>query len=414
MYSEVVFFTDVDHLIVKHNSLIESKTDLSEVESKLVALAIVLTRLHEKDPNRDIAIDSTIRIYASDYVKAYSVTLNGAYTAINDALESLFNSYFRMTSPDGVPTDYHWIESKGTGKKLNDGFVEFTFSKKAIELITGFDNKKGNYTSYGIDRISRLKGSYSGRIYELIIQYKNTEVDKSSSKRTTKIFDLENFRLLLGIAMHEYRKKDKPDMIRMDNFKKNVIDIPLAIINQNSDIEAEPHYHKTGKSITGISFSFKFKKDYVSAFIGSKSAENSKASDGEVVDNSEQTGEMRTVGDETKDPKTKPENAPELPSVKNDKDHLGTDIRKEDLEDKANPVQDHIVDFKDMVKVIPGNDKPKVKDIHLVSERTYEMYVNAGGALSIEELTEKCRSNAVAAGTFVLGEIAKLRKACQD
>ena len=404
MYSDVVFFTDVDHLIVKHNSLIESKTDLSEVESKLVALAIVLVRLHEKDPNRNLAIDSTIRIYASDYVKAYSVTLNGAYTAINDALESLFNSHFRMNSIDGIPTDYHWIESKATGKKLNDGFVEFTFSKKAIELITGFDKKKGNYTSYGIDRISRLKGNYSGRIYEIIIQYKNTETDKTSKKKTTKIFDLEDFRLMLGIALHEYRKKDKPTMMRMDNFKKNVIDIPLSIINEHSDIVAEPRYHKTGKTITGISFVFEFKKDYVSSFTGKKIFEDT----AELVDNSDEPGEMRTVGDETKDPKkNKPADKPAIPAVKNDKEHLGTDIRKEDI-DKPNPVQEHIVEYKDLAK--PVQQGSANKDPHQISEHNYKTYVDIGGKLSIEKLTEKCRASAKPAPAFMLGEIGRLRK----
>lgn len=395
MYSDVVLFTDVDHLIVKHNSLVESQTDLSEVESKLVALAIVLTRLHEKDPNRDIAIDSTIRIYASDYVKAYSVTLNGAYTAINDALDSLFNNSFRMVAPNGVPTDYHWIESKGTGEKLNDGFVEFTFSKKAIELITGFDSKKGNYTSYGIDRISQLKGSYSGRIYELIIQYKNTENDKTTNRKTTKIFELENFRLMLGIAPHEYRKKDKPTMMRMDNFKKNVIDIPLEIINQNSDITATAIYHKTGKTITAISFSFEFKKDYVPSFLRGKDTG---------------TGKIRTVGDETKDPKnTKPKDAPDLPTVKDDKEHLGTDLRTEDLKDKVNPVQDHIVDFKDLVKPVPA-DKKKELDVHSIPGHLYSKYEEVGGTLSIEKLTEKCRASTKTAGHFMLTEIAELKK----
>ena len=394
MYSDVIFFTDVDHLIVKHNSLVESKTDLSEVESKLVALAIVLTRLYEKDPNRDIAIDSTIRIYASDYVKAYSVSLSGAYTAINDALNSLFNSYFTMPAPNGILTDYHWIESKGTGEKLNDGFVEFTFSKKAIELITGFDTKKGNYTSYGIDRISRLKGNYSGRIYEIIIQYKNKEVDKTTSKKTTKIFELENFRLMLGIAPHEYRKKDNPTMMRMDNFKKNVIDIPLAIINEHSDIEVEAHYHKTGKTITSISFSFEFKKDYVSAFLSKKG------------DDHEQPNEMRTVGDDTKKP-TQPK---KLTQPKKPSNEGNEDLREEDLESKENPVEQYIVDFRSTVKDRPEVKKPNELDIHLVPERTYKLYVEAGGTLTIDELSDKCRSSCQSSGTYILGEISRLKK----
>lgn len=380
MHSPVILFSDIDHLVVKHNNLIEAKTQLSEIENKVVSLAVVLTRLHAKSPDRDIRIDSTIRIYASDYMKTYSTPLATAYTAINDAMDSLFDRYFTMQSKDGIPTEYRWIQSKGKGEgkgpRLNDGFVEFTFSEKAIELITGLEN--GNYTSYGIERISRLKGNYSGRIYELIIKYKNTEADKSTRQRTTKIFELELFRELLGIADHEYRDTKKPGATRMDNFKKKVIDTSVETINAESDIIATAIYHRTGRSITGISFSFEFKKDYVPTFLRNEK------------DEPQEPGKMRTVGDETKDPKkTKP---------------------IEDLEDKPNPVEEHIVDFKNLVKPVPGNDKPKTKDIYLVSTRTHEMYVNAGGTLTIDELTEKCRSNATAAGAFVLGEIGRLKK----
>lgn len=399
MKSSVILFSDIDHLVVKHNNLIEAKTQLSEIENKLVSLAVVLTRLHAKNPGCDMNIDSTIRIYASDYMKTYSTPITTAYTAINEAMDSLYERTFCMPDQDGTPTHYRWIQSKGKGEKLNDGYIQFAFSTKAVELITGLEN--GNYTSYGIERISRLKGNYSGRIYELIIKYKNIKGDEESTK-TTKVFELENFRELIGIQDHEYRDKKKPGTTRLDNFKKKVIDPSMLTINAESDITATPIYHRTGRSITGVSFSFEFKKDYIPAFLRNEN-------------NAQGTGEMRTVGDETKGTKkTKPKDTPAIPTVDNDQQHLGTDLRKEDLEDKVNPVQNHIVDFKSMVKVSPGNDKPKVKDIHLVSERTYEMYVSAGGTLSIEELTEKCRSNAVAAGTFVLGEIAKLRKACQE
>lgn len=399
MHSPVILFSDIDHLVVKHNNLIEAKTQLSEIENKVVSLAVVLTRLHAKSPERDIRIDSTIRIYASDYMKTYSTPLATAYTAINDAMDSLFDRYFTMQSKDGIPTEYRWIQSKGKGEgkgpRLNDGFVEFTFSEKAIELITGLEN--GNYTSYGIERISRLKGNYSGRIYELIIKYKNTEADKSTRQRTTKIFELELFRELLGIEDHEYRDTKKPGATRMDNFKKKVIDTSVETINAESDITATAIYHRTGRSITGLSFSFEFKKDYVPSFLRNEN-------------NAQGPGEMRTIGDETKDPKkTKPKDAPALPTVKDDKEHLGTDLRTEDLKDKVNPVQDHIVDFKDLVKPVPA-DKKKELDVHSIPGHLYSKYEEVGGTLSIEKLTEKCRASTKTAGHFMLTEIAELKK----
>lgn len=302
MYSDVVFATDVDHLIVKHNSLIESKTDLSEVENKVVALAIVLTRLYE-NTERDMSIDATIRIYASDYSKAYGVLPQTAYNAINEAMNALFDRQFVMTSDKGVPTTYHWLESKANSDnaKLVDGFVELAFSKKAIELITGL-GKGGNYTSYGLERISRLKGSYSGRLYEMIIQYKNTDKVGLNNKKTTRIFSIDDYRELVGVAPHEHREKKDPTVTRLDNLKKYAIEKPLEVINLESDITAEAHYHKTGKRVTGVSFTFEMKKGYVSAF-----AKEATVSPAKSCNDAENTSGMRTVGDETKNkPHQKP------------------------------------------------------------------------------------------------------------
>lgn len=57
MHSPVILFSDIDHLVVKHNNLIEAKTQLSEIEKQIkCSLAVVLTRLHAKSPDRDIRI----------------------------------------------------------------------------------------------------------------------------------------------------------------------------------------------------------------------------------------------------------------------------------------------------------------------------------------------------------------------
>lgn len=409
MKSSVILFSDIDHLVVKHNNLIEAKTQLTEVENKVVSLAVVLTRLHEKNPDRDLSIDSTIRIYASDYMKTYSVPLKTAYSAINYAMDTLYERTFCMPAEDGTPTYYRWLQSKGKGEvageteKLTDGYIQFAFSNKAIELITGLD--KGNYTSYGIERISRLKGNHTGRIYELIIKYKNTEADKTTSLRTTKVFELENFRELLGIEDHEYRDKKKPGTTRLDNFKAKVIDKSLVVINAESDITATAIYHRTGRSITGISFSFEFKKDYVPAFLRDMDQDDGG------------TGEMRTVGDETKDKKDKPKgkvidkpaDAPALPAVQTDEQHLGTDLSKEDI-NKPNPVQEHIVSY-DAIKTVPTEDQKKNTDPHAIPDHLYAKYKELGGKLTKEKLTEKCRASAKSAGHFMLTEITELKKA---
>ena len=47
---------------------------------------------------------------------------------------------------------------------------------------------------------------------------------------------------------------------RSDNFKKWVIEKPIAQINEHTDITVKAEQHKTGRTISGFSFKFKQKQ----------------------------------------------------------------------------------------------------------------------------------------------------------
>ncbi|HCB7983535.1 TPA: replication initiation protein [Escherichia coli] len=61
-----------------------------------------------------------------------------------------------------------------------------------------------------------------------------------------------DFRQKIGVLETEYK--------RMYDFKKYVLDIALKQVNEHTDIIVKVEQHKTGRSITGFSFSFKQKK----------------------------------------------------------------------------------------------------------------------------------------------------------
>ena len=63
---------------------------------------------------------------------------------------------------------------------------------------------------------------------------------------------LTEFRQKLGVLPEEYP--------RMFDFKKYVLDSALKQINAHTDIQVTYEQHKTGRSITGLSFTFKAKK----------------------------------------------------------------------------------------------------------------------------------------------------------
>ncbi|MFW1882828.1 replication initiation protein, partial [Acinetobacter baumannii] len=63
---------------------------------------------------------------------------------------------------------------------------------------------------------------------------------------------LSDFRQKIGVLDTEYK--------RMYDFKKYVLDIAIKQVNEHTDITVKVEQHKTGRSITGFSFSFKQKK----------------------------------------------------------------------------------------------------------------------------------------------------------
>jgi len=71
----------------------------------------------------------------------------------------------------------------------------------------------------------------------------------------TPLITIYDFRQKIGVLETEYK--------RMYDFKKYVLDIALKQVNEHTDINVKVEQHKTGRSITGFSFSFKQKKSAI-------------------------------------------------------------------------------------------------------------------------------------------------------
>src|SRR5690606_16531980 len=95
-----------------------------------------------------------------------------------------------------------------------------------------------------IQQISNLTSAYAVRLYEILIAWRSTG--------KTPLITIYDFRQKIGVLETEYK--------RMYDFKKYVLDIALKQVNEHTDINVKVEQHKTGRSITGFSFSFKQKK----------------------------------------------------------------------------------------------------------------------------------------------------------
>ncbi|ELY5685795.1 replication initiation protein RepM, partial [Acinetobacter baumannii] len=115
------------------------------------------------------------------------------------------------------------------------------FAPAIVPLITRLEEQ---FTKYEIQQISNLTSAYAVRLYEILIAWRSTG--------KTPLITMYDFRQKIGVLETEYK--------RMYDFKKYVLDIALKQVNEHTDIIVKVEQHKTGRSITGFSFSFKQKK----------------------------------------------------------------------------------------------------------------------------------------------------------
>lgn len=227
-------------LVVKDNALIQASYTLDLAEQRLILLAIIEAR----NSGLGITHDTLLRIHASSYSKHFKVNDKTAYTMLKDASKGLFDRYvtYHDKNPkNGKDRSFHcrWVDKVGV--EPDSGIVYMRFTSDVVPLITRLEKQ---YTSYDIAEVANLTSSYAVRLYELIIQWRDVGV--------TQKYNIDELRSKLGVEPEKYKE--------MYNLKIRVIDLAIKQINEHTDIAVKYDQHKTGRTITAISFSFKQKR----------------------------------------------------------------------------------------------------------------------------------------------------------
>jgi plasmid replication initiation protein len=225
-------------LVVKSNELIQATYSLSVIEQRLCLLAIIEARASGKG----ITADNHLTIHASKYAEQFNVSLDAAYKALKDGVINLFERQitvydsYKGTNRKRVTrwvSEITYIESRGE--------IQLIFAPLIVPEIVRLEKK---FTSYEIKQVSGLSSAYALRLFELLIQWKNSP--------KIPIFKIERLREQLGVEPQEYKL--------MSNFKKFVLDKAILEINSKTDLILKYEQIKNGKRITGFNFSIGIRK----------------------------------------------------------------------------------------------------------------------------------------------------------
>ena len=229
----------MSELIVKDNALIQASYTLDLAEQRLILLAIIEAR----NSGQGITHDSLLKIHASSYAKQFNVNDKTAYTVVKDASKGLFDRYvtYHDKNPkNGKDRSFHcrWVDKIGV--EPDSGIVYMRFTSDVVPLITRLES---HFTSYEIEKVANLTSGYAIRLYELLISWR--EVGK------TPTYEIDDLRQKLGVEPDQYKE--------LYNLKIRVLDLAVSQINDFTDITADYEQHKTGRKVTGFTFTFKQK-----------------------------------------------------------------------------------------------------------------------------------------------------------
>lgn len=398
MKSRAILSSSIDHLVYKHNNLIESRYELNKIEQRLILLAIIVTRLNNK--NGCLTDNRKIELSVDDYMMIYGVDLTTAYHAMNDAIDSLYEKSFtpiaEITDYDEPPL-YHWLGHKG--KRLSEGVVEFSFSEKALEYIVDLQN---NFTSYSIANVRSFNCEYSSPLYELVIKMRNTQ------ERATRIYSIDEVRGFLGVKDSHHREKDDPTRTKIAAFRRSVLERAIEDINTLSDIRISYEFFKTGKFVTGIQFSFEYKSKEEISLITIGDETKSKAKTKKAT--SKKTASKKTT---EPDPAQPSQSTTQQTNDEKQDEFLGTDITQDDL--NSDNGSRFAINYKDAVKAVPSKDekaKPVIEAKGPIALHQYTSYTNHGGTLTYDQLCEKYVSSGMSsAPLFILSTCKELKEA---
>lgn len=230
--------TSKNDLVVKSNRLVEACYRLTLAEQRIILYAITEARRTQDG----LSEATLLSISAADYAAMYDLELKQAYEQIKEAADTLFGRYVLIHGihPETGKPELAKLRWVSTVKYVDgSGIIQLRFAHDMIPFITQL---KARFTRYKLEKVAQMSSIYAIRLYELLMQWISQgrrEVEIEWLKQTLAVED-------------EYP--------RLFDFKKRVIDVAVAQINQFSDLTVSYTQRKTGRNVSHLIFEFALKE----------------------------------------------------------------------------------------------------------------------------------------------------------
>ncbi|CAI3959995.1 Protein involved in initiation of plasmid replication (PDB:2Z9O) [Commensalibacter communis] len=215
----------------KSNSLIEASYKLSLQEQRLLLVCIGKINPLNTTQNK------TFQITSHEFFNAFpDMGKENAERRLQEASDKLAERWIYIQWQH-KEEKIRWVQGQ-VKYFTGEAKIELVFSDLIMPYLTQLKNK---FTGISIKNISSLKRTYSIRLYELLIQYKEVGYRKIT---------VEAFRSMLNVENKYEHFKD---------LNKFILLPALHELNTKSNITVNLHKEKKGRNISALLFSFREK-----------------------------------------------------------------------------------------------------------------------------------------------------------
>ena len=221
-----------NHLVVKHNSLIQ-KTRYSLTTQQQKVLLYTISKIQ---PGDDDFKEYVFEL--KDLCVLFGIDTHGQnYDFFRDSIKKLADASFWLLDKDKNSVLVRWFSKV----KVNDSNTKVNIQFDA-DLKPYLLELAGQFTSYELANTLLMKSRYSIRIYEILKSYEAVGMYKT---------DIETLKVLLDCS---------GDYKVFYDFRKRVLDVAINEINEYSDLQIEMTPLRTNRAFTHLMFMIE-KKD---------------------------------------------------------------------------------------------------------------------------------------------------------
>lgn len=224
--------------VYQANPLIEARKPMNALEMRLFLLAVAAVNPHLSE--KDKYYDHEFKELHLKPGELKAIFGNGSYlTRLEEVCDGLMERTIKLRDGKGGFVIYTVFDV--IRYKPKDGLrIQFNHNMRPF-LLDIYESRKG-YTRIGLKQIFQLSSAYAIRLLELMLQYRGT----MQGKKIVRHIEVDDLRFLLNVDEAKYKL--------MAEFKRRVLDAPIREINQRTQYQLSYEPTKTGRKITGFTF----------------------------------------------------------------------------------------------------------------------------------------------------------------